>query len=360
MGSVTAVTGVGQLLTATFSGAVVDRVNRRRLMIGCDCARLLLYALLPTAALLGHSSLALIWFVAATTAVASNLFSVAYMAAVANLVEADDVPPANSRLQASQALTFVIGSALAGAVCAGVGPSWAMGIDAVSFAASAVSLAQIVFRRDTAVSDAVEGESSLAQLLKGLKFLLGHRVLRSLVAVQTCIALLGSIGLGAAVIDLIVFRLKVDFNENSTIVGACLAMAAVGAVLGALSASRLRQRMSLGSLALFGTGLQGLGLVCGGLSPNLWLLMLAGVLWSGGLTSRAVAATSLRQMLTPDALLGRVVAAGWTMIFSAGALGAVLVTHAAARYGAAPALLGLGIGLVLITAVGKLTPLGKT
>jgi MFS family permease len=81
MGYVTAIAAGGQLLAATFSGVVVDRVNRRRLMIACDLLRLAFYGALPLVAGLGRSSLPFIYVAAALTAVASNLFSVGYMAA---------------------------------------------------------------------------------------------------------------------------------------------------------------------------------------------------------------------------------------------------------------------------------------
>jgi hypothetical protein len=49
-------------------------------------------------------------------------------------------------MQATQALTFVVGSALAGVVCNRFGPAWALGLDALSFAFSAFNLSRIVFR----------------------------------------------------------------------------------------------------------------------------------------------------------------------------------------------------------------------
>jgi hypothetical protein len=46
----------------------------------------------------------------------------------------------------------------------------------------------------------------------------------------------------------------------------------------------------------------------------------------------------MRQTLTPDALMGRILAAGWVLIFGASALGAMLVTGAGARFGVATAM----------------------
>ncbi|HVY28905.1 MAG TPA: MFS transporter [Polyangiaceae bacterium] len=357
MGYVTAVTGAGQLLSATFAGVVVDRVNRRRLMIGCDAARLVLYGALPLLSLFGALPMSVIYGVALLTALASNLFLVAYMAAVSNLVEPGEVASANGRLQATQALCFVIGSALAGGVCARFGPVWAVGVNALSFAASAASLSSLRFRRDRAERDPNEALAPLAEIAAGLRYLVGHRVLRSLTLFQTGVALLGSIGVGAAVIDLVVYRLRVDLAESGGVVGFSLALAALGAVLGALSGGRLARRAGLGTIGIVGTAVQGLGLVLGGWGRSLGLVIVSGMLWSGGLTFRAVAVTSLRQRLTPDALLGRVLAAGWTLIFAASSLGAVLVTRAGAVLGAGSAMKLVGALLLVVAASASASPL---
>ncbi len=355
MGTVTAITGVGQLTGATFSGVVVDRVNRRRLMMACDLVRMLLYATLPLTTVMRSASMAIICLVVAVAAVTSNLFMVAHMASVPNLVDAKDVASANGRLQATQALTFVVGSALAGAVCSRFGPAWALGIDAMSFAISALSLSRIVFRHENEARHA----GGFADLWSGLFFLARHRVLRALAMFQTGVALLGSIGVGAAVIDLIVYRLKTDFDASGAMVGGVLALASVGAVMGAVSASRVQRLVSLGATAVAGTAIQALGMLAAGLSHGAIGVTLGGMLWSGGLTFRSVGATSLRQTSTPDALLGRVVAGGWVLIFSAGALGAVIVTHLAAAVGAARASTCIGVGLVILCALATRSPLVK-
>jgi hypothetical protein len=358
MGYVTGIAGAGQLFAATFSGVVVDRVNRRRLMIACDLMRMALYGALPLAAWLGRSSLALICITAFLTAIASSLFGVSYMAAVANLVEADDLAAANSRLQSSQALTYVIGSAFAGVVCTKIGPAWALGVDALSFVASAATLASIVFRRDCAV-DAGDREGAWSAFATGIKFLAGHPLLRALALFQMTVALLASIGIGAAVIDLVIYRLRVDFAQNSTTVGLCMALASLGAVLGAVLAARSQRRLGLGRITVAGTAAQAIGLLTSGAGTGVAAVTVGGMLWAGGLTFRAVAATSLRQTLTPDALLGRVVAAGWILIFGASALGAVLVTRLAAAVGTAAAMDVIGLVLLLVSLAGAASALGN-
>jgi predicted MFS family arabinose efflux permease len=359
MGTVTACAAAGQLCATPFSGLVVDRVHRRRLMIACDLARLVLYGSVPVLASRGELRLGVLYAVAFLTSAASNVFLVAYMAAVANLVEPHEVPSANGRLQATQALTYVLGSALAGGVASRFGAAWAMGFDALSFGVSATMLAFVRFRRDRAERVHDTNQGSLHELAEGLRYLVREPGLRAVTLFQTSVALLGSVGVGAAVIDIVVYRLKVDFAETSSLVGTSLALSSLGAVLGAILAGRLGRRIGLGVVCAAGTGFQGLGLLLGGVGQSAVFTVLAGMLWSGGLTFRAVAVTSLRQTLTPDALLGRVVSVGWLLIFSASALGAVVVTRLAAGIGSASAMSAVGLALLGVAAAGALSPLRR-
>jgi hypothetical protein len=98
-------------------------------------------------------------------------------------------------------------------------------------------------------------------------------------------------------------------------------------------------------------------MLAAGLGRGVVAVTIGGGLWSAGLTFRAVGAMSLRQTATPDALLGRVVSAGWILIFGAAALGALFVTTLAARIGASHAAICIGGLLALVSAVGALSPL---
>src|SRR5262249_9244601 len=156
--------------------------------------RVVLYGSLPLLATFGALRLGALYAVAFFTSVASNVFMVSYLAAVKNLVEPDEVASANGRLQATQALTYVVGSALAGAVCTRFGSAAAMGVDALSFGVSAATLAFVRFRRDRAERERAANETPWRELADGLGFLVREPVLRALTLFQTGVALLGSVG----------------------------------------------------------------------------------------------------------------------------------------------------------------------
>jgi len=354
MGVVTAIASAGQIVAGLFSGTVVDRLDRRRLMIGCDLARLVLYLAPAVAAAAGWLGLPLVYAVTALGSTVGSVFMVAHTSAIPDLVDAGDQRKANSRLQASQAQAYVIGPMLAGAAATRLGPAAALTVDALSFGVSAASLAAARFR--TQGGHEARPWRGLTDLQAGVQFLWRHHFLRASLAILFGIALLSSAGLSAAVIDLLIFRLRHDMSASARAVGLCLGLAATGALLGALLAPRLHDRLGFGACLFGGTGLQAAGLVVAGLLRVPAAVGAGATMWAAGLTVRSVAQQSVRQALTPTALMGRTMAATWTVVFAAATVGALASTRLAARIGAAPALCVLGGGLALLVTAGAFTP----
>jgi hypothetical protein len=96
-----------------------------------------------------------------------------------------------------------------------------------------------------------------------------------------------------------------------------------------------------------------------GLLPGAAAILIGATVWSTGLTLRAVVNVSVRQELTPDDLLGRVMAASTTVVFGSATVGAVVVTHGAARFGASHTLVLIGGALAGVVGVGWTTPLAR-
>ncbi len=147
MGLVSATGVAAQVATSLFSGALVDCIDRRRLMILCDVGRTLAYGLVPLCWSLGFHSLPLILFMTAVAGALGNLFGVANIAALPDIVDKERLHEANGRLALSQALAYVLGPLLAGVVAAHSGPVAALTIDATTFLVSAASLSFLSFGR---------------------------------------------------------------------------------------------------------------------------------------------------------------------------------------------------------------------
>jgi MFS family permease len=352
MGLLTATIGVGNILAGLFSGVLVDRFDRRLLMIACDTARTLLWALVPLVWWRFGPQLWLLFVCGLLGALLGNTFQVACITAVANLAERDQITEANGRLQATFAAMMCVGPMLSGFICHRYGPVVAIGVDSLSFLASALSL---LFVRLPRGERPTESAQPLAELLAGARFLFGHPVLRSV-----AILLAGTnLALGARN-DLIIFHVKRTMLLTDDDVGALFAIAAVGAIAGGLMAPTLRRRFGFAACWLGGGFLLGLALAVSGLAPSLLALGVLGVGMAFADAVRGINSMSFRQEVTPDHLLGRVTSAFWCVINVTGPIGAAATTALCDRAGSGPALATVGVASFALTGLGLFTAIRGT
>lgn len=348
MGLLTATFGGAHVVAGVFSGAVVDAVDRRRLMIACDAGRALLYATIPLTWALAGPSVPLLYIVTALGSVLGNFFSVAYITATPNLVHPFELTEANSRLQGSQNLAFVLGPALAGVMAAKLGPASALGINAASYVVSCISLLIIRLRRDGARER--ERGPTLARLSAGMAFLLRQPVLRSVT-----VLLLVACALESGAFDLFIYLVKHDYGGGDDVVGWVVGTGAVGGVVGALAASHLRKRFAFGAIFLGAMLVEAAGLLAVGAVRSLPGVMFGAVVFSGALVVRGVSTVTLRQRITPDALLGRVTAAFWTLIGTMTPVGAALSTAAVSVVGTRQVIGSCAILIAFVALMGTIT-----
>ena len=348
MGLLTATFGAGQIAAGVFSGAIVDAVDRRRLMLACDLVRALLYASIPAAWASGHRSVPLLFVVTALGSMTGNLFSVAYVAATANLVQPTELAAANSRLQVTQALGYVVGPTLAGIVAAKLGPSAAIGVDAASFAVSCASLVAVRLR----ITEAVRERANIwKRLSAGAGFLLRQPTLRAVAAIFVLTSMVD-----AGVLDLFIYLVKHDLGRSDAVVGALLGVGAIGAAVGAAATPWALRRFGFGACLLGGTAFEALAMLAIGMFASLALVGAAAVVFLAATTVRSISSISLRQRITPDHLLGRVTAAFWTAVACMMPLGAALTTSAAASLGSRRVVATCGALIAVVAVLGALTP----
>jgi MFS family permease len=362
MGLVTGLTGAASILSGVFAGVIADRVDRRALLMACDIARCILYAAIPLA-WLAHPQLWLIYLAVPVAGVFAMLFDVTYVTVVPAIVEPGQITAANGRLYASFAIAGVGGPMLAGLVSGRFGPSVAIGVDAASFAISAVGA---MFIRLLTKGGEAAGQTGTdpgaaktgrvrREFLAGAHFVWVNPVLRSLTAALSVITFL-SYGLT----DLIVYDVEHALHHADSTVGYVLAAATVGTFIGAAVTARIRNRLGFGGSWIGSWALSGLAVACLGLVSSVAavaVLAAAAFLASG---VGGICSMSLRQEITPAHLLGRVTAAFWTIHSALAPLGAALLTALAAGYGVTPVFLGSGLAVTLTAAAALLTPIWQS
>ena len=304
LGLASAATWVPYPLFGLFIGAWVDRVNRKVLMIGLDIARAAVLAVLPALALFGHLP---IWWIYLVTFINSTLtvgFFSATNAAIPSLVDRDDLLKANGRIQASAPFATIVGPLLAGVLLVASSLQVVLWVDAATFLVSALSLALIRTSFNAVDREARPEKRSLRRdIVEGLRYVLAQPVIRTM----AIFSLLANLSV-AVFYPQIVFFAKEVLIASDAQVSQFFTAAGVGGVVFMLSAGFLRRRLPYGVILLGSIALQGVFVLAMIAVRVLWVDLVCFGLMFGMVGLFDVAFDTILQALTPNRLLGRVVA----------------------------------------------------
>jgi MFS family permease len=333
------------LLFGLLSGALVDRWDRRRMMWTVDACRFVVVGALGVAVLAGWASIPLLVAIGFLLGSGQTLFDNAAQSLIPTLISRDTqrLERANSQLYGAQTVGQNFAGPPAGGALFALAASVPFLADAVSFAASSLLIATIrgSFAPQRPVGTAAEEPraSLRADIAEGLRWLVGHRLLRVLAVMVGLMNL--AVMAGEAI--LVLFAQE-ELGLGSVGYGLLLAGFAVGGVLASLIATQLSRRVGSGTLLVAVTFVEAAAWAVFGVGSNAWLggAMLA--LVGGGSTVFNVVGVSLRQAIVPDRLIGRVVSTQRMVGFGAVPVGALLGGVVGRTLGVrAPFLLGAAI-----------------
>jgi hypothetical protein len=235
----------------------------------------------------------------------------------------------NGKLGATQSFAQVVGPGLGGGLF-GVLKAGAMGIDAFSYAVSAASLWLIKTpepaRSASAAADGQPRRGLFGEIFAGLRFVIGHRVLRKIAACTGTANLFASMA-GALEIIFLVRIVHISPAE----VGLLFSIGSLGGILGGVLAGRLAKwigtaRIIWFSMLVFGAIPIVLPLTAAGWRLVLFPISVAGLSFAAVVYN--IAQVSYRQIICPPELLGRMNAAMrwivWGTLPLGGLLGGVL------------------------------------
>ena len=245
MGYLTAAELAPHLLFSLPAGAWLERAERRRwLMIASDIARAGLLVSIPIAYALDALSFGQLYAVAFLAGTFAVVFDISEMTVYVAVTKREDYVQANSLLNGSRAFSFIAGPSIGGILVQIFTAPAALFADAVSFLASALFVSRIR-AKEPPVQPAEGGMR--AQVSEGLRFILGHSILRpSLLSVAT----LNFFNfIFAALFILYATR---ELHVRSGTLGIVLGAGAVGGLLGAAVAGRLGRRFGIGPIFVFG------------------------------------------------------------------------------------------------------------
>jgi MFS family permease len=250
-------TALPTLFIGMFAGVVVDRFDRKRIMIAADLLRALLVASIPLLLLFGVTWL---YVIVALCSAAAQFFEPAQSSVLPETAGDEELAAANSLMTISQVSALTIGYAGAGLIATVATIEWAFYLDALTFVASALCL---TFLRIAPL--AVAGKTDLAAVVRnlgaGLSFVRNTVVLRSLLLIFIPIFFTFGVA-NTLMLPFTTRALRGTEFEYSLLEG----VFAVGFVAGSLLMARLADRLHEGqwiaiSIACMGLTDMALGLV---------------------------------------------------------------------------------------------------
>lgn len=314
------------LLFAIPAGVLADRTSRRQVMTGAEVLRvasLVGIVALTQFGVLTLPLLAVLGFVGACGTVA---YSVAAPALVPTLVPPAALAAANGRLELARTVAFAGGPALAGALVGWTGGSPAFAVAAALSTCAVFLLAGL----PEPARSAPTARHAVTEVREGAGFVFGHRLLMPVYVTQVVFNT-AFFMLQAVYVPYAVHRLGLSASG----VGATLATYGVGMVVGALLAPRIFRVLPFGWVIALGP-IAGLAAAVV-MAATIWVptAVLAGLsffLIGAGPIVWVISTATLRQAVTPPALLGRVSAINITG-YGARPLGALIGAFVGGFYG---------------------------
>jgi predicted MFS family arabinose efflux permease len=327
------------VLFAIPAGLLADRTSRRLVMTGAETLRVFSLVAILGLAYFGGLTLPLLAALGFIGACGTVAYSVATPALVPALVSPAALAAANGRIELARTLAFAGGPALAGALV-----GWTGGAPAFAVAAALSTCAVFLLSGLREPARPIRAKrGAFREIREGARFVFGHRLLRPVFVTQFVFNA-AFFALQAVYVPYAIQRLGL----SASVVGATLATYGVGMIAGALASPRIVRALPFGLVVVFGP-IAGLAAAVTMLmtiwTPSPLLAALSFFLMGAGPIVWVISTATLRQTVTPRALLGRVSAINITA-YGARPLGAALGAIVGGVYGAESCLVLAALGFL--------------
>ena len=356
LGVVFAAMTVPTFLVGPMAGVLVDRWDRKRVMVGSDLIRAGIVCLIPVASGIGVGIVVGLVFLLAAV---SSFFRPARAAALPQVVPDEDLLTANSAMWIADTVSDLVGYSLGGLFVAFLGSSLALAfwIDGASYLASAALVAAVVIPPLVrAGARAAEGEppaqtSIRAEMAQGWHFLRHETVLLA----TTVQAVIAEYGIGAlmALSPLLIASLVVGGSDAAAAYGFFEMAMGLGLVVGGIVLGGLAARLPKGPAIIVAFTAFGLVLVAFAATGNLLVAMILAAAFGLANAAFVVPSQTLFQQRTPGEMLGRVIAIRLAVVNGVLALSMATSGALAQAFGLRPVLAVCGV----LTAVAGLAGL---
>jgi MFS family permease len=342
LGAVGLVRVVPIVLCSLLGGLVADAFDRKRLILGAQTVMLLSAGVLAAITTSGLQSVWPIYLLTAISSAATAFDNPARQALLPMLVPAEEFPNAVSLGMIALHVSMISGPALAGIILSGLGPALVYALNALSFLA--VIIAVLLMRASGRV-DSAEGSQasrvSLGALREGLSF-----VWRTPIIVQTMTLDFVATFFASATALLPIFAAEI-LHVGARGLGLLGAAPAVGSVIAALAMARLGMLSRQGATVIGAIGVYGAATIAFGLSKVFWFSLLMLALTGAADTVSTVLRQTIRQLVTPNHLRGRMTSVNMIFFMGGPQLGEMEAGVLAKLLGAPLSVVTGGIGCLI-------------
>jgi MFS family permease len=289
------------MIGSLFGGPVIDRLDRRKLLLWAQMAQAVGSVLLLASTLIHPAPLVLVYAGAAIVAGVSGFALATRSAMTPTLVPDEMLPSALALNQVMWQTALIVGPALGGVIVGQLGLGWAYAVDVVSFGATITAVALMRPHPPLVTPLGDEDEpSGWQRLADGFRFLKGRRVLQSTFAIDLVAMVFGMPR------SLFPVLAATQFGAGAEVVGILFSAVSVGALVGALTSGWVHRVERQGfavivAVAVWGCAIAAFGLVGDRLPIALVCLAVAG----GADVVSAVFRSTILQDSVPDDLRGR-------------------------------------------------------
>jgi MFS family permease len=327
------------ILFSLIGGALADSYDRRRVLFVTQISAALLALILGLLTQFGHVTIWHIYVITAFQAVAVAFDGPSRQALIPNLVPKKDLPNAFSMTFTSFQIGSVLGPALTGFVIAFAGQAAVYYFNAISFLSVILALMMIGNVPQT-ISEKTAGVS-LEAIREGIHFIVGKPIILSTMILDFVATFFASANTLMPIIAKSVLHVGVlEYGYLS-------AAPAVGAMIVALIISQIRDLRRQGPLFLGAVAVFGLATILFGLTRSFMVAWLAIATTGAADGVSTIIRNTIRQMLTPDHIRGRMTSVNQIFFQGGPQLGEMEAGTVAQFFGAPFAVISGGIGCIV-------------
>lgn len=288
------------LVFALPAGALVDRLDRRRVMLGANAVRATLLALLAITVAVHIASIWVLYVVAISVGVAETLYDTASQSILPQIVPREHLSRANGRLYAMElGAAEIVGPPLGG-LLVGVG---ALAAFVTPVGMWIIAIGALLLVRGQFRLPRTERTTLRADIAEGLRFLVRHPLLQRLAMLVGIFNFSGNAM--TAILVLYAVGPASPMKLSAQGYGVLLTLFAIGSIVGSFGTERIERRIGRARsllLSMVGTVVRA---VVPAVTTNVYVIAVAFFVSGFGTMLWNVITVSLRQRITPDRLLGR-------------------------------------------------------